>query len=83
MGKFNDYLGIPRPRKVKHVKFIKSESLINIESEYNMFADEHPNYKILGVRLMCSWKNVYILTVTYLEDSGGITYEDRDDSYED
>lgn len=82
--RIDDYLGVPRVRKVKHLKFIFNSCLEELEEDFNKFVDEHPKYKILGARLMEDSGGMFILTVTYLEDSGGFnTYEDKDDSYED
>ena len=82
--RFTDYLGTPRPRKVKHVKFIFGSFLEDLETECNAFTDDHPDYKILGVRLMEDSMNMFILTVTYLENAKGVEYTDyEDDSYED
>lgn len=85
--RFTDYLGTPRPRKVKHVKFIEANSLEKLEELVNGFADENPDYKILGIKLTLSpfaLLPLYICAVTYLENAKGVEYTDyEDDSYED
>ena len=81
--RFTDYIGVPRSRKVKHVKFIETFDLDELEASINDFADDHPEYKILGIKLIVSQPN-YIGVVTYLEDAKGVAYMDyEDDSYED
>lgn len=79
MNRNLDYLSVPRPRKVKHAKFIFGSCLEDLETEYNTFADDHPEYKILGIKLMEDSMGMFILTVTYLENAKGITYTDYDD----
>ena len=69
-----------RPKKVKHVHFIQNVSLVSLERDINGFTDEHPEYKILGIKLMNS-EGLYISTITYLCDFSG---EDADyDDFED
>ena len=67
----------PRPKKVKHVHFIADMALIALERDVNDFADEHPEYKILGIKL-ANAEGLYIATVTYLCDAPG-----EFDSYDD
>ena len=79
---YNDSLGVTyRPRKIKHVHFIKRRDIINLENDVNIFADEHPEYKILGIKLTVT-EDAYIATITYLCDAeGGCVepyYDDRD-----
>jgi hypothetical protein len=61
------------PKKVKHVHFVKAMDVINLERDVNGFADEHPEYKILGVKLTVA-EGTYIATVTYLCDAEGEGY---------
>lgn len=83
-NRFTSYLGVPRPRKVKHVKFFEKMNLSTLEEDINNFADDHPEYKILGMKLTLGDHGNYISTVTYLEDSKGVEYEDYpDEPYED
>lgn len=77
--RFDDYLGIPRPRKVKHVKFFVRANLSVLEQDINDFADEHPEYKILGVKLTLDGHENYISTITYLEDSKETVFGDYED----
>ena len=77
---FGTYDYVPRVRKVKHVKIFEADSASELESEINMFADEHPEFKILGVRVafnpVCLQKMLFA-TVTYLEDAkSGFTGEE-------
>lgn len=72
---FNFYS--PRPKKVKHVHFIADMALIALERDVNDFADEHPEYKILGIKL-ANAEGLYIATITYLCDA-----PDEFDSYDD
>lgn len=78
---FGTYDYVPRVRKVKHVKIFEADAASELESEINKFADEHPEFKILGVRVafnpVCLQKMLFA-TVTYLEDakSGFIGEED-------
>ena len=61
-----------RPRKVKHVHFITATDTDRLESQVNCFADEHPEYKILGIKLTISQQREYdlfIATVSYLCDA--------------
>lgn len=76
----DDYGYIPRTRKVKHVKIFEADAASELESEINKFADEHPEFKILGVRVafnpVCLQK-ILFATVTYLEDAkSGFTGEE-------
>ena len=70
-------------KKVKHVHFITDLALVSLERNVNAFADEHPEYKILGVRLLNS-EGVYIATITYLCDAPSEfdNYEFGDDDEE-
>lgn len=66
------YLRIPK--KVKHVHFITAFDEGDLERNVNAFADEHPEYKILGIRLNVvndTHLNCYIATITYLCDVEG------------
>ena len=85
--RFTDYLGTPRPRKVKHVKFFAEYDLDELELAINQFADEHSDYKILGIKLVTNaiaLETNYVGVVTYLENAKGVEYTDyEDDSYED
>lgn len=84
MNRNIDYLSVPRPRKVKHMKILFHSCLEDLENDYNAFADDHPEYKILGARLMEDSNHMFILTVTYLENAKGVTYTDDEyESYED
>lgn len=85
MNRNLDYLSVPRPRKVKHVKFFTAGVLSHLEEKINNFIDEHPEYKILGLRLMQDNHTDFIATLTYLEDAkGGVVYTgEEDDSWED
>lgn len=76
---FDDYLGVRRPRKVKHVKFFVRAILSVLEQDINDFADEHPEYKILGVKLTLDGHENYISTITYLEDSKETVFGDYED----
>lgn len=81
-SKFDNYLNTPRTRKVKHVKFFTAMNLDHLESEINSFSDDHPEYKILGIKLTIDGGK-FIGVVTYLEDAKGVEYgEYYDDSYE-
>lgn len=62
------YSYFPRPKKVKHVHFIMDMALIGLERDVNAFADEHPEYKILGIKLMNA-EGSYIASITYLCDA--------------
>lgn len=77
MGKpFGVYDYVPRTRKVKHVKFFKSQHLGRLEKDINTFADDNPKYKVLGVRVE-QFQNDLVAVVTYLEDAkGGFTSEE-------
>ena len=79
MRKFDNYLGIPRPRKVKHVKFFIDKSLENLEIGINSFTDNNPNFKLLGVRVFQNDDWEYVATVTYLEDANSVIYDDYDE----
>ena len=78
------------PKKVKHVSFIIANTLQSLESKVNDFADEHPEYKILGIKLTTIDRieyTEYIATVTYLCDAkdgnlGAPYYDDRDPEYD-
>ena len=72
-----------RPKKVKHVHFIADMSLMGLEREVNTFADEHPEYKILGIKLVNA-EGLYISTITYLCDAPGEfdNYDDYSDDEE-
>lgn len=76
---FDDYLGVRRPRKVKHVKFFVRANLSVLEQDINDFADAHPEYKILGVKLTLDGHENYISTITYLEDSKETVFGDYED----
>ena len=76
---FDDYIGVRRPRKVKHVKFFVRANLSVLEQDINDFADEHPEYKILGVKLTLDGHENYISTITYLEDSKETVFGDYED----
>lgn len=73
-----------RPKKVKHVHFIADMSLISLEQGVNDFADEHPEYKILGIKL-ANAEGLYIATITYLCDAPSEfdSYDDYTDEEED
>lgn len=71
----------PRKKKVKHVHFIMDMALIQLEREVNNFADEHPEYKILGIKLSNS-EGCYIASITYLCDAPG-EFDNYDDYPED
>ena len=80
-NRFTDYLGVPRPRKVKHVKFLYSDNISDLEVLINEFADDHPEYKILGIKLVPD--DMFIGVVTYLENAKGVVYDEyEDDSYD-
>ena len=73
---FGVYDYVPRVRKVKHVKFFKSEHINKLEKDINEFADSNPSFKILGVRLE-NFKDTMVAVVTYLEDAKtGFTSEE-------
>lgn len=81
-SKFDNYLNTPRTRKVKHVKFLYCDVLEELETMINGFADDHPEYKILGIKLTMD-ESKFIGVVTYLENAKGVEYgEYYDDSYE-
>lgn len=69
---FGIYDYIPRPRKVKHVKMFEADTIADLETAINTFADENPNFKILGVRVAfnpVALQKILFATVTYLEDA--------------
>lgn len=70
-----------RPKKVKHVHFIADMSLMGLEREVNTFADEHAEYKILGIKLVNA-EGLYISTITYLCDAAG-EFDNYDDYADD
>lgn len=78
----DDYGYIPRTRKVKHVKIFEADTASELESDINKFADEHPEFKILGVRVAfnpVALQKMLFATVTYLEDAkSGTSYEGDD-----
>ena len=63
--KDNDYRRFVK--KVKHVHFVMRTSLATLENSVNDFADNNPEYKILGIRLLAEEKN-FIAVITYLCD---------------
>ena len=79
------------PKKVKHVAFITAVDLTSLENQVNAFADDHSEYKILGIKLItvdhieCT---EYIATVTYLcnaKDDISVNppyYDERDPEYD-
>lgn len=74
----NDYSTYsPRPKKVKHVHFIMDMSLIALERDINTFADDNPDLKILGIRLMNA-EGAYVATITYLCNAPG-EFDNYDD----
>lgn len=87
MNRNIDYLSVPRPRKVKHVKFIEEYSLEDLEVSINNFADDNPEFKILGIKLVNNpliGQPNFIGVITYLENTKGVEYEDYpDEPYED
>lgn len=62
--KNNDYRRFVK--KVKHVHFIMRSSLATLENSVNDFADDNPEYKILGIRLSVENEKAYIAVITYL-----------------
>lgn len=69
---FGTYDYIPRSRKVKHVKMFEADTIADLETAINTFADENPNFKILGVRVAfnpVALQKMLFATVTYLEDA--------------
>lgn len=78
---FGTYDYVPRVRKVKHVKFLFHSCLEDLENEINKYADDHPEYKILGIKLMEDSNRMFIATITYLEDAknGQMVYDGDDD----
>ena len=80
---FDDYLGVRRPRKVKHVKIFLHNNPFRLEDQINQFADDHPYYKILGVKVG-SYEdpdgiNSLMAVVTFLEDSKETVFGDYED----
>ena len=73
-----------RPKKVKHVHFVMNTSLVELERNINAFADDNPNLKILGIRLM-NGDGAYVATITYLCDAPSEfdSYDDYTDEEED
>ena len=79
---FGTYDYIPRPRKVKHVKMFEADTIADLETAINTFADENLSFKILGVRVAfnpVALQKMLFATVTYLEDAkSGTSYEGDD-----
>lgn len=82
MNRSLNYNYVPRVRKVKHVKFFKCIDLDRLESSINTFADDHPDYKILGIRVEPLDHGIVLAVVTYLEDSKTLGEGDYYESYE-
>ena len=82
MRNYKDYESIYRPKKVKHVHFIHDMGLVTLENAINKFADEHPEFKILGIKLLNS-EGMYIATITYLCDAPGEFDNYENDYYDD
>lgn len=74
----------PRAKKVKHVHFIQNFEIVCLERDVNEFADKHPEYKILGIKLTTVGDDLYIATITYLCDAPGEfdSYNDYSDDEE-
>lgn len=80
----NTYDYIPRKRKVKHVKLLKERFINALEDAINKFADDHPEYKVLGIRIQpmqggSEFGTSYLACVTYLEDAKDDILEVEDD----
>ena len=82
MNKF-DNRTIYRPKKVKHVHFIQNFEIIDLERDVNAFADEHSEYKILGIKLTPR-EDMFVATITYLCNAPGEFdgYDDYEDEEE-
>lgn len=80
---FDDYLGVRRPRKVKHVEIFLNDSPFRLRDQINQFADDNPYYKILGVKISPydDPEGYYSLmaVVTFLEDSKETVFGDYED----
>lgn len=81
---FGTYDYIPRVKKVKHVKMFEADTVLELETSINDFADQNPTFKILGVRVAFNPLALapgYFAAVTYLEDAknGQMVYDGDDD----
>lgn len=80
----NTYDYVPRKKKVKHVKLFDERFVGGMEKAINTFVDEHPEYKILGIRISPVVDEprrdiFYIGCVTYLEDAKDDVVDVEDD----
>lgn len=68
----------PRTKKVKHVKLFTSQYANALENEINEFADNNPEFKVLGIKIQPCDRYGLLAVVTYLEDA-----KDQEADYED